>query len=60
MFKNIILMMILIVSSSVATEINWAKDYNDGITKAKKADKHCFSLCQIKIVHQVRNWLKRH
>ena len=39
MIKRFILMMFLVASSLVASEVNWAKDYNAGIEKAKKQNK---------------------
>lgn len=39
MRKIFILMVLFIATSIMAAEINWAKDYNSGIDKARKADK---------------------
>jgi len=39
MFKKIILAILLIVSSLMASEIKWAKDYDTGMKEAKKQNK---------------------
>lgn len=39
MFKKIILMMILLVSSIFASDVNWEKDFNSGIKEAKMQNK---------------------
>ena len=39
MIKKIVLLVFLTITSLVASEVNWAKDYKSGIEKAKKTDK---------------------
>ena len=39
MFKKIILAMLLLASSLMASEVKWAKDYTSGMKEAKKQNK---------------------
>ena len=39
MFKKIILTVMFLATSVLASDINWAKDFNAGLTEAQKINK---------------------